>query len=69
MAPDDDRHLAAFGFNFRQQRCLLLRRPLPTPFNPRHDLNNCQSCLLLELQKELQRAEASDIPAATSIRG
>ena len=51
MTPGDDHHLAAFGFHLRQQRCLLLGRPLPAPLNPRNDLDFCQSHLLLERQK------------------
>src|SRR6202008_1320347 len=43
-------HLAAFGFHLRQQRCLLLGRPLPAPLNPRDDLDFCQRPLLLERQ-------------------
>ena len=51
MTPGNHRHLAAFGFHLRQQRCLLLGRPLPAPLNPRNDLDFCQSHLLLERQK------------------
>jgi hypothetical protein len=51
VTPRDDRHLAAFGFHLRQQRRLLLGRPLPTPFNLRNDLHVRQARLPLEQQK------------------
>ena len=52
MTSGNDRQFAAFGFYLRQQRRLLLCRPLPTPFNTRKNLYICQSHLRLERQKE-----------------
>jgi hypothetical protein len=39
VTPGDDPYLAAFRIHLRQQRCLLLRRPLSTALNPRKDLH------------------------------
>jgi hypothetical protein len=52
VTPGNDRHLAAFGCHLRQQRRLLLGRPLLPPLNPRQDLYICQSHLRLERQEE-----------------
>jgi hypothetical protein len=46
LTPSNDRHLATLGCNLRQQLFPLLRRPLPTPFNPCNDLHVRQGRLL-----------------------
>jgi hypothetical protein len=58
VTPGDDCHSAAFGFYLRQQRRLLLSRPLPPPLNPRDDLHIRHMRLLLELQKQAPEAQS-----------